>query len=190
MPITAEFVSAAGDALAESCPLASQDPAAIEEVKAKVLKYVSEVGTEPSADAVVRWATPYELELQERAAAQADELAREADFQRRRELSLSPSDEARQQAIEDFRERNRVEPPPQFVPAREYTEKEKDAMSSEEYRRLVLGVTDRVEDKNQTAAAASNERSINDVIRKRILQSKKKSPMRTALRREIREGLR
>ena len=184
------FVDTAGQALAESCPLVSNDPNAIEQVKAKILKYDSEVGAAPSTEAVVRWATPYELELQERAAADAAEVAREADRQRRRELALSPCDEARQQAIEDFRERNRVEPLAQFVPAREYTEKEKDAMSSEEYRRLVLGVTDRVEDKNLTAAAASNERSINDVIKKRILQSKTKSPMRTALRREIREGLR
>jgi len=190
MPISAEFVAAAGQALSEHCPLASQDPATIEKIKSKILIYEHELGQEPSSADVVRWTTPFELELQEQAATEAAEIEKVEARKREREAYLSGSDIDRTEAIREFRENAPKQERQEFRPAREYTQAETDRMSSTEYRRLVLGVTDRVEDKNQTAAPASNDRSMKDVLKKRILHSKKNDPMRAALRREIREGLR
>jgi hypothetical protein len=189
MPITAEFVSAAGEALAESCPLVSQDPNSIERVKAKIVSYESEVGIAPAIDAVVRWATPFELELQEQAAAQADEHEKAEARRARidRDMNRS-SDEDRAEAEAEFRASRPRPVTPEFKPIRDYSEKEIEQMDSETYRREILGVNSRVEDQNRTASPAP-DKTLKSIREKKIMKDRRSGDarMRAALRRSLLE---
>lgn len=62
------------------------------------------------------------------------------EWQRGRAEYLQPSEEDKALAIDELRQRPQKSAPVPFVPARQYTDAEMDSMSSDEYRRAVLGV--------------------------------------------------
>jgi len=62
------------------------------------------------------------------------------DWQRGRSEYLRPSEEDKARAIDELRQRPHKSATRPFVPARQYTDAELDRMSSDEYRRAVLGV--------------------------------------------------
>jgi hypothetical protein len=183
------FVDVTGQALADNCPLVSNDPSAIEQVKAKILEYYAQVGTEPSADAVVRWATPFELELQEQAAAEAAEHERaEARLARIDRDMNRPSAEDRAEAEAEFRASRPQPVAREFKPTRDYSEKEIEQMDSETYRREILGVNSRVEDQNRTASSAP-DKTLKSIRKKKIMKDRRSGDarMRAALRRSLLE---
>jgi hypothetical protein len=189
MPITAEFVSVAGEALADHCPLVSQDPDSIERVKAKIVTYEKEVGITPDVDSVVRWATPFESELRQQADERAAEDARIEARRARIDRDMNrPSSEDRLDAEAEFRA-NRPQPVVrEFKPRREYSQKEQDAMDSETYRREILGDASRVEDKNRTTSSAP-DKTLETIRDKKIMKDRKSGDarMRAALRRALLE---
>ena len=194
MPISAEFVAVAGDALAEHCPLASQDPETIEKIKSKILKYDEELQIAPPTDLVLSWAAPLEKELQEQADDQAAEVAQIEARKREREDYLSGADADKAQAERDLKERSRPLEQTAFIPACQYTQAEMDEMSSDEYAIKVLG-RNSIADRNGVGTAPP-DKTATEIVKKRILQSrnakgsKADKQMRATLRREIREGLR
>jgi len=73
-----------------------------------------------------------------------DRENRIVQWQQGRAAYLRSSDEDKTQAIDEFRNRQQKPAPPPFVPDRQYTDAEINAMTADEYRK-VLGVT-RLED--------------------------------------------
>jgi len=62
-------------------------------------------------------------------------------WQRGRAQYLLPSDDDKALVIEELKQRQQKPAPTPFVPARQYTDAELDHMTSDEYRKAVLGVT-------------------------------------------------
>ena len=205
MAITQQFVDTVGAALLLACPLTSADPDSITAVKEKILKFDRELGRAPNEAQVISWAVPFEqalLQKKEAAEAQARQKQEEAEAKVRqrqaradarkqqREFDQLPSSVTRAQANEDLRRMREQSAPERFVPEREYSNAEIDLMSDSEYKRLLFGIE--TEELNQSKPDLQAE----EYYKNRILKSRNKggSPadklMRSALRREIREGLR
>jgi hypothetical protein len=83
----------------------------------------------------------YHAAYNARESVKRDRENRMAEWQRGRADYLRPSDEDKTQAIEDLKQRQQKPAPTPFVPARQYTDADLDRMTSDEYRKAVLGVT-------------------------------------------------
>lgn len=187
--LDAIFVEITGEALSRHCPLASADPEAIENIKRRILKYDAELAKAPNPELVLTWAAPLEQALREKKELAEAEVrqAQERRLSARRERSdyLAGSAYDRARVVEEFRARQTsTEPQMPFTPAREYTQEEIDAMSGDEYKRLILGVD------NLALNESRPDEQMTQHLKKRVLTAKKNDPLSRALRAEIRGGLR
>jgi hypothetical protein len=153
MQITAEWID---QKLTEHFPRVAEDLPSLTKLADKVQWYANEVGKPPTIQMAVGWASGLESELRAKAETEAAEHQREQERidtrERQRADYLSGSDADKAQAIAELKDRSRPEERAAFVPARSYSEAELDAMDSETYRKEVLGITNRVEDRQGTSS--------------------------------------
>jgi hypothetical protein len=191
MALTQEFVDQAGSALAEHCPLVSQDADAIAEVKRKILSYDQTLGQAPSVEMVCRWARAQEQQLQ--AAVDAENSEHEAEQSRKNARKRqfrdwnSPSAHDKAALVQEFQQKRSTQERPILKPSTAYTPEQIERMSSEDYKRLVLNVEKGpLEDLN--VSVPSDE--LRKAADRRVLRPPKKdTPLKKAMRRVVREGL-
>jgi hypothetical protein len=197
--ISKEYIDQLNTALASACPLMLQDSEAVKAISEKIAKFHAEIGYPPNESQVIAWAVPFEqslLQKKEAAEAEAKDKARQrqekADARKKeRAYDRQPSPITRAEANAELRKLNESQPTPErFVPAKDYSQREIDAMSEAEIQQKLYG-RDVGEPLNQSKPA----HELDEVRKKRILHSTNKGgsqadkQMRAALRRQIREGL-
>lgn len=188
--ITQQFVDTVGKALAEACPLASNDKEASEAIRQKITKYCNELGRLPLESQVIAWAVPFEqalLKKKEEAETAARQKQERADARKKaREYDRLPASAVKAEAIAELRQKTVQSAPERFTPEKEYTQAEIDRMSDAEMKRLLFGK------ESEPLNESRPDQEMRKVNEKRILNTKRSqdTPLKRALRREILEGLR
>ncbi len=190
MAFSQAYVDEIGAALLEQCPLTSQNEEMLLAIKTKVLKYDAEIGTAPSFSIVCNWARPFEQQLQSAidSAAEAETADRNRTKARRKEMTdyLSGPENDRAEMIRESQARQQRSERPVLKPNINYSPKDIDAMSADEYKTKVLG------HESLELNQSRPDEEARKLQEKRMLKTKRNqdTPLRRALRREILEGLR
>jgi hypothetical protein len=185
------YIDRVNAALTSACPLATQNQDSVTAIKDKVLTFYREIGYPPSESQVVGWAVPFEQALlgkkaEEEAKARAKQERIDAR-RKEREYDKLPASAARAEAVAEVRKINEAKPASErFTPAKEYTQAEIDNMSDSDVKRLVFGL-----DVDENLNSSRPDDDLRKVQEKRLLSTKrsKDTPLKRALRRQIREGL-
>jgi len=188
--VNQEWLDRVNAALIEAAPLTSQDPKAVSALKEKIQTYCRELGQLPTELQVVQWAVPFEQALLAKKQ-QADEVARKKQERidarkKEREFDRLPASALKAEAIAELRQRNIQSEPEKFTPEKQYTQAEVDRMSDSEMKRLLFGI-----ESEQINQSRTTDEEMRKVVETRILHTTraKDTPLRKALRRQIREGL-
>jgi hypothetical protein len=191
MPITKEYIDTVNAVLEPACPLVCKDKTALSDLVHKIESYDKNLGQPPSPEMVCKWAAVHEQRIQ--AAIDAENASVEAErskiIARRQEVTAYLSDAAKdkEEMIKDVRARQQRAERPVLQPNTSYTQEQINAMSAEEYKNKVLLGENTPLELNQSRPDGEARR----LYEKRMLKTKRSqdTPLRRALRREIREGL-
>lgn len=195
--ITPEWID---QQLTERFPRLAQDLPSLTRLTEKVQWYAREVGRTPSLEDAARWAQSIENELQAKADAEASEQQRkqeQTDADKNRAIEtrnaqrqaridyLSDSSQQKAVVLREFAQNAKREEVVPFIPARDYTQAEINAMSADEYKAKMFGVESL--GLNSYSQAATQE--LKERHHQRILKSRKNDALSAAVRRELRREL-